>query len=401
MAARADRKPPLAAVSTRPAKILYAGRSPYAPSGGGELSARNLLEALAKHHHLKAICIGTSGIRPCNLEIEEIETDTPAHFLARTARASPGLKRLSDRLSDELAADPPDLLLLQQPAFVLPERIPAGTKLVVFLRSPLCYNLWDPAPERWRRIASLPIFAARRKRTLPLLAHADLLITNSRYMAQELHARVGLESVPVPPLLSTSPLPSIDSRPRKLVLFSGLDDWKGAATAIAIARALPAQQFCFLEGARPDPRFVAKARELPNVRVLPWQSNMSRLYDEAKAIIIPSRWEEPFGRVAAEAAHRGVPAIARAVGGLPEAVGDGGILIDRAAPLASWVQALQGLDDASRYQHLCARALEHGGRFCEKKMISTLYRTIEMHLGVRLATEERAPREALDGGALR
>lgn len=43
----------------------------------------------------------------------------------------------------------------------------------------------------------------------------------------------------------------------------------------------------------------------------------------AWAVVVPSRWAEPFGLVAVEAIARGVPVVASAVGGLAETVDDG------------------------------------------------------------------------------
>ena len=45
-------------------------------------------------------------------------------------------------------------------------------------------------------------------------------------------------------------------------------------------------------------------------------------------IVIPSIWEEPFGLVAAEAMSNGISIIASKVGGIPEIIGDNGILIE-------------------------------------------------------------------------
>ena len=43
----------------------------------------------------------------------------------------------------------------------------------------------------------------------------------------------------------------------------------------------------------------------------------------AAAVVVPSLWDEPLGRVALEAASVGVPVVATAVGALPELVVDG------------------------------------------------------------------------------
>jgi glycosyltransferase involved in cell wall biosynthesis len=45
--------------------------------------------------------------------------------------------------------------------------------------------------------------------------------------------------------------------------------------------------------------------------------------DQSDLLLVPSRWPEPFGMVGVEAALRGVPAVASAVGGIPEWLTDG------------------------------------------------------------------------------
>jgi glycosyltransferase involved in cell wall biosynthesis len=48
----------------------------------------------------------------------------------------------------------------------------------------------------------------------------------------------------------------------------------------------------------------------------------------ASIIVIPSIWEEPFGLVAAEAMSNGISIIASKVGGMPEIIGNNGVLIE-------------------------------------------------------------------------
>lgn len=74
------------------------------------------------------------------------------------------------------------------------------------------------------------------------------------------------------------------------------------------------------------------------------------LIRSAAAVVVPSRWQEPFGLVALQAMQAGVPVIAARSGGLPEIVDDGatGLLVppDDVAALAG---ALVGLvSDPSR-----------------------------------------------------
>jgi glycosyltransferase involved in cell wall biosynthesis len=81
-------------------------------------------------------------------------------------------------------------------------------------------------------------------------------------------------------------------------------------------------------------------------------------YRVSRLVLMPSLWNESFGRVAAEAMLGGVPVLASTRGALPEVVGEAGLLFDiparytpatRQAPtaeeVAPWVDAIIRLWD--------------------------------------------------------
>jgi glycosyltransferase involved in cell wall biosynthesis len=82
--------------------------------------------------------------------------------------------------------------------------------------------------------------------------------------------------------------------------------------------------------ARPHVDGLAAARGLRDrVRVLAPlpASTLARLYQEARMVVCPSLWEG-FGLAALEAMACGAPVVAANRGGLPEVVGDAGLLVD-------------------------------------------------------------------------
>lgn len=106
----------------------------------------------------------------------------------------------------------------------------------------------------------------------------------------------------------------------------------------------------------------------PNVSLAQHTPNMKAVYAVTRALLAPSLWFESWGRVATEAVMNGIPVLASTSGGLPEAVGEGGICV--AAPQAwhddhlllpteeevrPWMDALKRLLDED-WSEACARA---------------------------------------------
>ncbi|MCS4086111.1 glycosyltransferase involved in cell wall biosynthesis [Salinibacter ruber] len=75
-----------------------------------------------------------------------------------------------------------------------------------------------------------------------------------------------------------------------------------------------------------------------------FQQDMGPVYSETDILVVPSRHQEPFGLVAAEAGMYGIPVIASRRGGLPEIVEheNTGFLVDAEAPqqIARWLEKL-------------------------------------------------------------
>ena len=58
-------------------------------------------------------------------------------------------------------------------------------------------------------------------------------------------------------------------------------------------------------------------------------NDLNKIMTKSSIIVIPSLWQEPFGLVAAEVMSKGIAIIASNVGGLPEIIGNNGILINK------------------------------------------------------------------------
>ena len=91
-------------------------------------------------------------------------------------------------------------------------------------------------------------------------------------------------------------------------------------------------------------------------------SELVEMLNQHRLLVVPSRWEEPFGIVALEGMACGcVPVVARS-GGLPEAVGDAGVLFEKGNALALADRMTHLLGDQNAIADLRQRAPAHLAR---------------------------------------
>ncbi len=187
---------------------------------------------------------------------------------------------------------------------------------------------------------------------------ADAVVAVSRFVAERL-AEQGIASSVVPPIVDRSRY--LVPTTRRVALFVNPVEKKGLDRALSLAEARPDIPFAFVRCWYIPPqdlaRLHARVEALGNVELRDSVDDPARLYGDARVVLMPSTYPEAWGRVAAEAVAATIPVLASSIGGIPEAMGDGGIVVDPGAPIDEWTRQLGVLwDDASVYDHYVARA---------------------------------------------
>jgi len=99
-----------------------------------------------------------------------------------------------------------------------------------------------------------------------------------------------------------------------------------------------------------------RARSLGNVELWPAIEDMREAYARARLVLMPSAYEETFGRVVAEAQVSGIPALVSDRGALAETLGAGGTAVPLDAGLDTWLAALDRLWTDPAFYAQCASA---------------------------------------------
>jgi UDP-glucose:(glucosyl)LPS alpha-1,2-glucosyltransferase len=213
-----------------------------------------------------------------------------------------------------------------------------------------------------------------------LLSRLACVVTVSDYLRSRL-----LERVLAPPVLpvvlpncidlSTLPMPR---QREQLILFIGrvvpekAPDAFVAACAVALPR-LPGWRAEIIGADRsradsPDTRFVRSVREaaraagvtLPGYRDHP---EVLAALAQAAIVVVPSRWQEPFGLSALEAMASGAALICSPRGGLPEVAGDAALYADPDDPAALADAMVALARDAARRDSLATAGRSRARQF--------------------------------------
>ncbi len=208
--------------------------------------------------------------------------------------------------------------------------------------------------------ATIPLFDEVRKQLAAV-------ITNSYFTAKRVKEIWNIECEVVYPIPDAFSMKAQENTGRFITFFNPAPH-KGLGVAHALAmNRFPDRPFLFVEGFI-DPEqhgiFLSRSGNLVHARRSP---DVAAIYSMSRLVIVPSQWEEPFGRVALEAMMSDVPVISSKIGGLLESVGEGGVLIDDYSNLDKWVEAVTLLDNEKERRRLISAGRHHAKKFSGEK----------------------------------
>ena len=176
------------------------------------------------------------------------------------------------------------------------------------------------------------------RRTTRAFAQADRVICNSEHLKQRLKGHFSLDdkiSVLYPPIdVPEEPVRRLPKSWEKLVIgYITKGPHKGDELISQLANDNQDLRFR-IWGRRPPCGLTSD-----NVHFQGWDAKRSRIYRSCDILLIPSQWDEPFGRVAAEALIAGCTVLTSGRGGLSEIINDSYFHVS-CDTTESWAQAL-------------------------------------------------------------
>ncbi len=360
-------------------KILVAAGRIRSIGGGAEKSLLSLLQDLSDRHHIKIFNIVFD-------DYERIETkwDTEDWKWPDLREIKPHHRALlkKDRLA-QMALEgvfmqfKPDLVIAQYPPVIYLNSF--DVPIITFVRD-LNYIKHYEHSSTVRKLYNLPFIALKRRRMLEGLRESNLFITNSNFMREQF-LLYGIDSSVIYPFIDCKKAEQTSDRidgPVSLIA-ANLGPHKGIDILFRIAERMPSRRFS-IAGKLPDGIEIPK-----NVDYLGWQSDIEQVIAASSLILIPSRCEESFGRMPIEAGCQRKPFIASTRGGLPEAVGEGGFLIEDIENIDLWRKKIDDLLGNNHiYNTMAQRSYENAKRFMGSKPFCVFQETVKNKLGIEL-----------------
>jgi len=290
--------------------------------GGAYRHLLGVLEALAPGHEVVLAVGRDDGLvaAPCPTRVVpglEARTSSPVDLEGLAADVRPDLVHAHNLVNPValrwLAARPRAVLTVQDHRAFCPTR-GKWTSAGRVCREPMAAETCAPCfedPGYFREVYALTLERLEAVRRLRV-------VVPSRYMAGELAgAGVPAGRIHVVPPFVHGLLPDALPEGPASVLFAGrLAETKGVSDAVEAWRRSGVDLPLVIAGTGP----LRDALEREGLPVLGWigRERLSRLYRAARAVLLPSRWQEPFGIVGLEALAMGVPVVAWESGGVGE-----------------------------------------------------------------------------------
>lgn len=154
--------------------------------------------------------------------------------------------------------------------------------------------------------------------TKKILRSSSVIVANSEYVKKryENYYNITADTIYPPVYLEEY---EVDSSGEKILHVNPIQE-KGIRKTLDMAEKME-EEFLIL-GKTKKERIREELETLTNVEHIKYVEDMKDVYSKTKVAIMPSEWEEPYGRIPVEAGASGIPCVASDKGGLPESVGN-------------------------------------------------------------------------------
>ena len=227
----------------------------------------------------------------------------------------------------------------------------------------------------------------------PFFGNMDAVLTPSVYLSGVYRSTLGVESTPLPVPIELEDVVAASRDPIFTTMINPSPE-KGLMLVARLAQEMSVQRpdlaMLFIESRGSVGRLVQAGlaggfdlRQHENLMLSPPLPQPKEIYAATRVLLVPSLWNEPAGRVAAEALLNGIPPLVSDRGGLPEMCQGAGFSLHippeitpqsthpvEAKVVRPWIDLISRLeDDEDFYQRHSSLAREAGQIYHPDRLI--------------------------------
>lgn len=207
------------------------------------------------------------------------------------------------------------------------------------------------------------------------MTESTRVIANSEYVSQRLKDDFDVDSTVVYP-----PIPlddyRVDAHNGKYIgMVNPRNRDKGGDIFLDLVKSMPSEDF-LSAGLFRDSDLKRRADRLENLTHMGWCNDMRSFYTRTKVVVVPSRWNEAFGRAAAEPMISGIPCVVSDRGGLPEVVGTTGEIVSEIESVEAWQDAIERALDNHDPEAQIQRAEQFSGERQGRKLVKVIEKVV-------------------------
>ena len=378
--------------------VLISAEYFYPFVGGAEICLYSLARKLAKKHNVYVYCTGNADKKFVRESIHINQISTPYRFIkARWMQLFFSSKKWLKIVSDAVSDTNPDIILTQlnlsPPTIEIANRL--GIPSALFLHS---FDSFCPTNlylgERCKKDCLLCMpnikwilqYYFIKKYLLAqetAMNNAELVISNSQYMQKFFRDKCDISTEIIYPFIELNDFKADDSVEKKYITFINPLHIKGLEIFKKIVLGMPNKLFLVVNGFKS--KMEEKKLKAKNIKYMQATNDMRKVYSMTKILLVPSICHEAFPRVCIEAMINGIPSIISNRGGLPENVGNSGIVIKNIYDIEEWCSQINRLDnEVELYKTLSERSRNRALKFDFEKTYELFKQAAKKKLAITL-----------------
>ena len=355
--------------------------------GGGEISNRILLKGLSRGGHSIRVVTrhgcGAWRADDLGMQVYDISAVCPVQVL-RKPFALALYRLMAFRVAKAFT---PDVIVSATSSIAIAAAVGRrlNTPVGAFVRAFENFDNFDAKPSNFRNlIRDLTRSAALGNSRGRAVKQVGFLLPNSQFIADKCRREFMFPRIHlVYPPLDLSIQPFQRKRSIQNICMVGTSPRKGSCVVKQLARRMPHLEFLIIGDPSLSP---GQSVSKDNLTITGWLNERTSFLTHADIVLVPSLWEEPFGRVVLEALAAGKLVLVSNTGGLPETLARQELLMVPPGNIDAWQSRLEhAVECPDIYFKACQAARTRLAQFSEESQIKALERALiaEAHHGAK------------------